>query len=136
MATITLADYITLQDGTKRIDGQPNALNLVFDLPSDFVKGTNKAKPILQFKIGVHKPSDLQVWVNSNNSGTNIQLDATLSKHSTFRTYHEFVDGSKFKPGESNEIKFILVDHSIIDTANNDITIADVALIYQRRIEF
>ena len=59
MATATLADYITLQDGKKRIDGQPNALSLVFDLPSDFVKGTNKAKPILQFKIGVNKPSDL-----------------------------------------------------------------------------
>ncbi|MEL6778221.1 MAG: hypothetical protein AAFO06_13285 [Cyanobacteria bacterium J06597_16] len=136
MATATLADYITLQDGKKRIDGQPNALSLVFDLPSDFVKGTNKAKPILQFKIGVNKPSDLQIRVNQDFTDTTyIQLDANLSKHNAFRTYHELINGGKFNPGERNEIKFILTEHSVLDQENNDVTISDVVLIYQRNIE-
>jgi len=47
---------------------------------------------------------------------------------------HEFLNGNAFMPGEQNHIRFILMNHSAIDDANNDISIADVLLTFQRRV--
>ena len=129
----TLTDFLTLQDGAKRINGSPNAINIGFNLPEDFVQGTNLAKPVLQFKIFVHQPTKLEVWVNGF---PNVQLDESLKEHHYLRTLHEFIDGSKFKPGKRNEIKFILMDTSIFDDTMNDVrSISDILLIYQRKVK-
>lgn len=135
MATVTLSDYLTLQDGSRRFDGNPNAIDLNFQLPDDFVTGTNLAKPVIQFKYRARQETDLQLWINPDNNGSNVQIDVTFEASSVVRSHHEFLNGNLFIPGEQNFIRFILVDHSTTDDNNNDIGISDVLLTYQRRID-
>ncbi|NOK58635.1 MAG: hypothetical protein GFH27_549279n441 [Chloroflexi bacterium AL-W] len=134
MAEVTLTDYLTLQDGSRRFDGTPNAIDLTFQLPSDFVTGTNLAKPVIQFKYRARQETDLQLWINPDNTGQNVQIDVTFAASNVVRSHHEFLNGSMFVPGAENRIRFILMDHSIFDDENNDIGISDVLLLYQRRV--
>jgi len=134
MATITLSDYLTLQDGSRRFDGTPNAIDLSFQLPADFVTGTDKAKPVIQFKYRAHQETDLQLWVNPDNTGQNVQLDVTFDASNVVRSFHEFLNGKAFVPGQQNLIRFILMNHSVLDNSNNDISISDVMLTFQRRV--
>ncbi|MEL6401285.1 MAG: hypothetical protein AAFR26_19760 [Cyanobacteria bacterium J06626_4] len=135
MATVTLSDYLTLQDGSRRFDGTPNAIDLNFQLPDDFVMGTNLAKPVIQFKYRARQETDLQLWVNPDNAGQNVQIDVTFDASNVIRSHHEFLNGNLFVPGAENRIRFILVDHSIFDDNNNDIGISDVLLTFQRRVD-
>lgn len=135
MATVTLSDYLTLQDGSRRFDGTPNAVDLNFQLPDDFVQGTNRAKPVIQFKYRARQETDLQLWINPDNNDRNVQIDVVFEPSSVVRSHHEFLNGSLFVPGEQNRIRFILVDHSVFDDNNNDIGISDVLLTFQRRID-
>ena len=129
----TLTDFMTLHDRAKRVSGNA-ILELVFDLPEDFVQGNKFSKPILQFKFFVHKPTNLEVWINSSPGFPNIQIDESFKEHHFLRTYYELIDGSKFLPGKRNRIKFIVADATIFVDDINDITISDVVLIFQRKI--
>ena len=132
----TLTDYMTFQDPPKRIDGTPNALVLTFDLPDDFVKGTKRAKPVLQFKYRAHQDTKVNVYVNlltSSQGSTSPHINLDLAAAPVTRAYHEFLSGDAFNPGEQNEIKFLLMG-STTDTNSDDLSISDVMLTYQRRI--
>ena len=93
------------------------------------------AKPVIQFKYRARQETDLQLWVNPDNNGINLQMNETFEASSVIRSHHEFLDGSLLVPGEQNFIRFILVDHSINDTEHNDIGNSDIMLPYQRRVE-
>ncbi len=134
MATQTLADYITLLDNTQRIDGSPNGITVTTGLPADFVTGTNKAKPVLQFKIRAHQDSELSIHVNQTHSDPGLAHTMSLGASGTFRTYHEFINGNLFNPGAQNEIKFVL-QGSVFDDHQGDVSISDVLLTFQRRIQ-
>ena len=134
MAITTLSDYLTLQDGSRRFDGTPNAIDLTFQLPDDFVTGTGVAKPVIQFKYRARQETDLQLWINPDNSGQNVQINVTFDASNVVRTYHEFLNGNAFVPGQQNRIRFILMEHSVFDNDNNDISISDVLLTFQRRV--
>jgi hypothetical protein len=135
MTIETLTDYMTFQDPPKRLDGTPNVLILTFNLPDDFVKGTKRAKPVLQFKYLAHQDTSMKIYVNliSGGQGTAPQINLNLAATPVTRVYHEFLSGSEFKPGEQNEIRFLLMG-STTDTNNHDVSISDVMLTYQRRI--
>ena len=133
----TLTDYMTFQDPPKRIDGTPNALVLTFDLPDDFVKGTKRAKPVLQFKYRAHQDTKVNVYVNlltSSQGGTTPHINLNLDAAPVTRAYHEFLSGAAFNPGEQNEIRFLLMGPTY-DDDRHDLSISDVMLTYQRRID-
>ncbi|WP_257666401.1 hypothetical protein [Parapedobacter tibetensis] len=127
----TLADYLIIRDnpfeiGTGNLT-QPSAFD--FELPSDYVKGTNVAKPILQFivrgildddyffQIGFNDPQQLQ-------SKSEVRYKFKDVSKSRIFTMHEAIDGSKLKPGK-NRVYFRIIEGKV--------GFSDVVLWFQRK---
>ena len=136
----TIADYMVLNDGPFEIDSVPDgtipvAKNLTFDLPNDFVVGTGRAKPILQF-IFAAKSTDgkFAYWVNVGDTG--LTESARHGSHfwpervgpevSTWECLH----GELFNAGQSNRIRF-----GFPPGWNARVIIRDVVLWFQRRVD-
>ncbi len=133
MAQLTLSDYISVKDGVFKLDGTPNRKDFQVDLPATFVKGTKNAKPILQFRLITDKPSKLMLLINQTNANVDVQFDEQLGAHKHWRTMYELLDGSLFKPGETNEISFLLGDQVFDDTVG-EIKVSDVVLLFQQKV--
>lgn len=131
MPTFTLADYVTLQDGIKRIDS--GFINLSTKLPDDFIPGVRSAKPVLMFKIQAHRESRVLVFVNQGTFDQKVALDFTFGSTNFVRAHHEFVQGDLFTPGKTNKISF--TGESGIAEAF-DYSISDVLLLFQRKVQF
>lgn len=125
----TLTDYLVLHDGTFTLEGHLNAKVLTFDLPADFVQGTNLAKPILAYKIspdsdemtlqaGFNDPQRLQ-----SNSEFHITLDSR-----THRGLWEAADGSKLQPDQQNTCYFMTIN------GGSKVHVSDVILWFQRNV--
>lgn len=134
-----IADYIVLHDGPFELDSIPDgtvpvAKNLNFDLPGNFVQGTNRARPILQF-IFAAKSHDgkFGYWVNANESalvdgsqtGRHFWPERIGPEVSTW----ECLQGDKFLPGRSNRIRF-----GFEPSQNATLIIRDVVLWFQRDV--
>lgn len=138
----TIADYMILSDGAFEIDSVPDgvnpvAKNLHFDLPNDFVVGTNRAKPILQFifaALSTQSDSRFAYWINvedtalveGTRAGSHFWPERVGPEISTW----EALSGELFRPGESNRLRF-----GFPPGWRGTARIRDVVLWYQRRID-
>ena len=136
MAIITIADYKTLSDSPKRIDGSPNALDLEFAVPGDFVFGTGIAKPVIMFTYKPLLDTTLEVYLRTirNSDPVHTEFKKQLKPADNYYTIHETMDGSHFVPGVTNKLQLILTNGSVLNNTINDVLISDVVLMYQRRI--
>lgn len=128
MAAVTLCDYLILSDGSVK-----NGVNLLFNLPSDFVKGTNVAKPLLQFRIDPEGESNIWIHVNeaaSDPKQSNAEAIFNLTK-GDHRVLHEALDGSKFKAGAENRITIFTAPGG----GSASVFISDVVLFFQREVQ-
>jgi hypothetical protein len=129
MATLTLADYQSYQDGPTE------GLRWRFNLPDNFVKGTNRAIPALMFRVDAD--GDCNVWVHVNDSAEEGTLRASSASiqlkvrggHGQ-KTVHELLGGTGFRVGQENLI--------VISKAPGDegatLWISDIVLFYQVRV--
>lgn len=135
----TIADYMVLSDGPFEIDSIPDgtvpvAKNLDFDLPRDFVVGTNRARPILQFLYGA-KSGDgrFGLWINVQNSAF---VEGTLNASffwpervgPEIATWECF-QGDLFRAGERNRLRF-----GFPSGWNGTLVVRDVVLWFQRSV--
>jgi hypothetical protein len=129
MAQFTVSDYITIRDGSFVLNAHTYQYKVFpIDLPSNFVKGTNKAKPIIQFKLYV--PVDAQLLIGINDQ---VQMNLIFHQHQRWVSIHELLDGSLFVPGETNEIRFFLrYDES--EEGASSVGISDIVLFFKKKI--
>lgn len=94
----TLADYQTLSDGRFTLAGNVTSKTLKFAVPSNFVFGTNKAKPVLAFKITPEDNIQLKIDVNHRNvmGSTNFNKSHTRGHWTIFSATTAFPEGSSF----------------------------------------
>ena len=130
MAQITLSDYITLKDGSVKLNGFSNqSIKFEVSLPSTFVKGTRLARPILQFKLYTARDSKIFIGINDQ-----VDFTTTVHKQTHWVSWHELLDGSLFNPGETNTI-LLALQSSESDEDAGEIGISDVVLTYQQKID-
>ncbi|MEP2937550.1 MAG: hypothetical protein ABJM06_09455 [Gilvibacter sp.] len=130
MAQITLADYITLRDSAVTLNGFSNqSIHFDVSLPSTFVKGTSKARPILQFKL--YTARDSKIFIGINNQTT---FSTVVHKQNHWISWHELLNGSLFNPGETNRI-LIALQSSESDEDAGEVGISDVVLMFQQKID-
>ncbi len=143
----SVADYFVLSDGSFVIDSIPDsnptsdsvpvAKAFDFDIPNDFVEGTIKARPILQFMV---KPESddgtFGFWLNAQNNHFFLTAENQRQRFSwhgggrrEFATW-ECLQGDLFKRGETNQIRF-----GFAPGQNATVRIRDVVLWYQRYVE-
>jgi hypothetical protein len=111
--------YIVLQDkGTtlKLQEGSPNHLALPFNLPPDFEGGTDA---ILMFKLRVTGYPSMKITLNETEELKSIQFAP-----SSTRTFHEVLSSPPFKPGDVNDLQFVMTAGS----PDNEIYISDVVI--------
>lgn len=129
MAQLTVSDYITIRDGSFVLNAhsyQYKAFSI--DLPESFVKGTDKAKPIIQFKLYV--PVDAQLLIAVNDQ---VQMNLVYHKNQRWVSIHELLNGGLFLPGETNEIKFFL-RYDENEEGASTIGISDIVLLFKKKV--
>lgn len=131
----SLADYIVLSDGSFEIDnnagGSPSTRILEFNLPNNFVVGTNLARPILSFVYNpVSDNGSFGIWVNPHFPLLSSQRDHSISWnnaiHMDFGLW-EAIQGDRFIAGEQNRILFGMQDGN-----SGRVRFRDVVLWFQR----
>lgn len=102
----TIADYQVLFDGRFTLSGNVNDKTLKFSMPSNFVLGTNKAKPIIAFKITPITDIQLRIEMNFREvmGATNFKESLTRGHWTIFSATTAFPEGSSF-PSEV-DVKF------------------------------
>lgn len=129
MAQLTFSDYITMRDGSFVLNAHSNQSKIFnIDLPEGFVKGTSKAKPIIQFKLYV--PVDAQLLIAINDQ---LQMNLIYHQHQRWVTIHELLNGGLFLPGESNKIEFFL-RYDETEEGASSIGISDIVLFFKKKI--
>ena len=136
----TVADYQILNDSPIRlIAGGDQSEFFRFNLPNDFVEGTNRAKPLLVFRCTAHSDSRVQVFVNPDlpdngtSSGFPQDTDYSFAVDGGRTNLHmEALNGLDFNDGQENTIVIRIAGDSF--TSHGDLTIGDVVLHYQRSI--
>jgi len=129
MAT-TITDYIVLSDGSFELDGHLDSKVFEFDLPNDFVQGTNLAKPILAYIINplsgevTHQAGFNDLQMLQSQSEVRFTHDARVE-----RSLWEAVNGNKLNPGQRNTCYFMTVG------AGSRARFRDVILWFQRSID-
>lgn len=103
----TVADYQVLFDGRFTLGGNVTSKTLTFDMPSNFVFGTNKAKPIISFKITPTDDIQLRIEVNHRQvmGTTNFNQSNTRGHWTIFSATTAFPDGTSF-PSDV-EVRFL-----------------------------
>ncbi len=140
----TITDYQVLSSGhffLQQVLNHPVKIDeiLSFKLLNNFVKGTNRAKPIIQFKLrSFTENTRLVITLNGtvpqrDNHGI-MQPDSDAIFDRTFdpspiRTHYTLAPGNKFFPGKGNKITF-----SINANQGHKIQIEDVIIWYQIEI--
>ena len=129
MPTLTLADFQTFQDRTRR-----EALRFNFDLPENFVEGTTRAIPVLTFRVDATE--DCECWVHVNDSAqnptsSNASISLRVRGGHGHKTVHELLRGTGFRRGDENTILI----HKAPGNVGADLFISDVVLTYQVRVD-
>lgn len=119
----TLADYQVLSDGRFTLGGNVTSKTLKFSVPSKFVFGTNKAKPVIAFKVT--PIDDIQLKIDVNNRTvmglTNFNKSLTRGHWTIFSATTAFPEGSSF-PSDV-DVKFFC--------SSGTVHIDDVVIWYQ-----
>jgi hypothetical protein len=132
MPTITVADYQTFQDNTQR-----EALRFSFNLPDNFVEGTNRAIPVLTFRVDATKDCTCWVHVNDhtvNPRSSNASISLNVRGGHGHKTVHELLRGTSFKKGSGIARQNTILIHKA-PNAGGDFFVSDVVLTYQVEIE-
>jgi len=118
-----VADYQVLFDGRFTLAGSNKSKTLTFSMPSNFVLGTNKAKPIISFKITPVDDIQLRIEVNQRQvmGSTNFNASHTRGHWTIFSATTAFPEGSSFP--ENVDVEF----HCTSGTVHID----DVVIWYQ-----
>lgn len=116
-----VADYQTLSDGSVSISAG-NFKTFPVTLPSNFVVGTNKARPMLQFKARATSGTPI-VKVELNDGQ---QYSLKLPSNGTVTAAYEVIYGTKFDTSGGNTIQF--------RAQGGNIQVADVVLWYQIKV--
>ena len=112
----SLADYIVLSDGPFEIDsnpgGAPSTRILEFNLPSNFIVGTNRARPILSYVHNfISNNGSVGVWINPQFPLLQSQRDHLLTwnnpPHMDVGLW-EAIQGTRFQAGQENRIVFAM----------------------------
>ncbi len=117
----TVADYQTLVDGALKVS--PNGpKTLSFTLPANFVKGTDKARPILSFKAkATNGAPTVKVELNDGQ-----QYSLKVLGGGTVMTAYEVLKSSSFDTVGNNTIQF--------RAEGGNVDVADVVLWYQIKL--
>ena len=127
----TLADYVVIRDNPFEIGTgdltQPHFFD--FQLPNDYVKGTNVAKPILQFVVRGNLDDDYTYQIGFNDpqmlqSKSSVRYESHNAPKSRTCTLHEAIDGNKLNPG-TNRVYFRI--------NSGKVGFSDVVLWFQRK---
>jgi len=94
----SIADYQVLFDGRFTLGGNVTIKTLKFSMPSNFVFGTNKAKPIIAFKITPMEDIQLRIKVNGQEvmGTTNFKESPTRGHWTIFAAATAFPEGDSF----------------------------------------
>ncbi|GAB3019335.1 hypothetical protein GCM10027051_25520 [Niabella terrae] len=129
----TLADYVVIRDSPFEIGtGNPAQPHIFeFELPGDYVKGRNIAKPVLQFIIRGFLDDDYSFQIGFNDlqelqSKSEVRYTFKDVSKSRLFTMHEAIDGIKLVPGK-NRVYFRAV--------SGKLGFSDVILWFQRKID-
>lgn len=102
----TLTDYRVLQDSSFELDPNNDTHVINFNMPADFVSGTNLAKPILAFIVRPVVESSVQI-TQGLDAGN---ILTTTFQPSSRRGLWEPFSGSMLFPGAANELWFELLN--------------------------
>ena len=132
MAIVTLADYQTFQDTSRR-----EALRFTFNLPDNFVEGTHRAIPVLTFRVDATR--DCTCWVHVNDSvadprSSNASIALSVRGGHGHKTVHELLCGTGFKKGSGTARENTILIHKAPD-AGGDFFVSDVVLTYQVEVD-
>ncbi len=126
----TVADYIVLTDNSfTLLEGESRELG-PFDLPSNFVRGTNRAKPILAYRARA---------LGSEDGALAPQARLRVSVQNGLHTLETvFLEGDSFagqwEPFSGNFLNDIVLNNVTFSLELGRIWISDVVLWYQVRI--
>lgn len=118
----TLTDYLVLSNGFDLNPGESRRINFA-DLGTDFVEGTNFARPIVSYVCASLGRSRI-IIENEGTLITNLLLESHPPQD--WRTLHHVFDGQSFRPFPNNFIQFRVEDHA-------KVFFRDVVLWIQRR---
>lgn len=132
MATVTLADYQTFEDASRR-----EALRFTFNLPDNFVAGTHRAIPVLTFRVDATQ--DCTCWVHVNDSAldpraSNASVELSVRGGHGHKTVHELLRGDGFRKGPGTARENTILIHKA-PGSSGDFFVSDVVLTYQVEID-
>lgn len=128
----SLVDYIVIKDSPFELMPGNSEDFFDFNLPSDYVAGTNLAKPILQFMVRGNLDDDYTFQIGFNDpqmlqSQSEVRYSFSNVPQNRIFSMHEAIDGSKLNPG-ANRIYFRKIG------VNVKVGFSDVILWFQRSV--
>ena len=127
----SLVDYLVIKDGPFELKPGNSQEIFQFNLPNDYVAGTNLAKPILQFMVRGNLDDDYIFQIGFNDpqmlqSKSEVRYTFSDVAQSRIFSMHEAINGSKLNPG-NNTVYFRRI-------GTGKVGFSDVVLWFQRTV--